>query len=148
MAKGRHAEMKTTWSLGILALSLCLSCISVYAEGSPEKVVAAAAEKWLSQIDAGNYAGSWREASTYFQGAVTEKSWVDSLNGVRKPLGKLASRKLRNARYTKSLSGAPDGDYVVMQFDTTFANKKAAVETVTFMRDQNAKWKAAGYYIN
>ena len=36
----------------------------------PEKVAALAAEKWLSQVDAGNYAGSWREASTYFQGAV------------------------------------------------------------------------------
>ena len=139
--------MKTVWPLGMLVLGLCLSCICARADDSSEKVAALAAEKWLSQVDAGNYAGSWRAASTYFQGAVQEKAWVDSLNGVRKPLGKLISRKLRNAQHTKSLPGAPDGDYVVMQFDTSFANKKAAVETVTFVQDKDAKWKAAGYYI-
>jgi len=36
---------------------------------------------------------------------------------------------------------------VVMQFDTSFINKKDAVETVTFMQEKNGKWKAAGYYI-
>jgi len=141
------SKMKTGWYLPLLLLGLCLTRISVRAEDTPEKVAAIAAGKWLSQVDAGNYAGSWREASTYFQGAVAEKAWIESLNGVRKPLGKLLSRKLRNARHAKSLPGAPDGDYVVMQFDTRFANKEVAVETVTFMQEKNATWKAAGYYI-
>jgi hypothetical protein len=82
---------------------------------------------------------------TYFRGAVQEKAWVDSLSGVRKPLGKLISRS-SGTRSTQS-HWAPDGDYVVMQFNTSFANKKTAVETVTFMQDKDAKWKAAGYYI-
>jgi hypothetical protein len=34
-----------------------------------------------------------------------------------------------------------------MQFDTSFANKKSAVETVTFMQEKDGNWKAAGYYI-
>ena len=29
------------------------------------------------------------------------------------------------------LPGAPDGQYLVLQFNTSFAEKKAAVETVT-----------------
>jgi len=128
-------------------LSLCLGCISAQAEDSPEKAATAAAEAWLGQVDAENYAAGWREASTYFQGAVTEKAWVESLNGVRKPLGKLASRKLKSAQHTKSVPGAPDGDYVIMQFDTSFENKKAAVETVTFLQEKDGKWKATGYYI-
>jgi hypothetical protein len=45
------------------------------------------------------------------------------------------------------MPGAPDGDYVVMQFDTRFANKQAAVETVTFMQEKHGTWKAVGYYI-
>ena len=76
-----------------------------------------------------------------------EKAWVESLNGVRKPLGKLGSRKLKSARHISSVPGAPDGNYVVMQFDTSFENKQAAVETVTFLQEKNGKWKAAGYYI-
>jgi len=141
--------MKTACSRGMLmlVLGLCLSCVCAHADDGSEKIATAAAEKWLSQVDALNYAGSWREASTYFQGAVQEKAWVDSLNGVRKPLGEPISRRLRNAQHAKSLPGAPDGDYVVMQFDTSFANKKTAVETVTFIQDKDAKWKAAGYYI-
>jgi ribosomal protein S17E len=34
-----------------------------------------------------------------------------------------------------------------MRFDTSFENKKSAVETVTFMQEKDGKWKAAGYYI-
>jgi Protein of unknown function (DUF4019) len=69
------------------------------------------------------------------------------LNGARKPLGKLVSRKLAKSQAAQSLPGAPDGNYVVMQFDTSFQNKKSAVETVTFMQEKDGKWKAAGYYI-
>jgi Protein of unknown function (DUF4019) len=69
------------------------------------------------------------------------------LSGTRKPLGKLLSRKLGKAQNAKSLPGAPDGNYVVMQYDTNFSNKKNAVETVTFMQEKDGKWRAAGYYI-
>jgi Protein of unknown function (DUF4019) len=105
------------------------------------------AQSWLKQIDDGNYTSSWKDASAYFRGALTEKGWVEALNGARKPLGKLVSRKLAKSQDAQSLPGAPDGKYVVMQFDTSFENKKSAVETVTFMQEKDGKWKAAGYYI-
>jgi len=117
------------------------------ADQAAEKAAAAAAPAWLSQIDAGNYSKSWREASAYFKGAVTEKGLQDALTRARKPLGKLLSRKLTKAQSATSLPGAPDGNYVVMQFDSSFANKKQAVETVTFLQEKDGKWKAAGYYI-
>jgi opacity protein-like surface antigen len=133
-------------SLAGVILLFCLS-YAAHADEAAEKAATAAAQAWLAQIDSGSHATSWKEASGYFRGASTEKSWVDALNGVRKPLGKLVSRKLTKAQNAQSLPGAPDGNYVVMQFDTSFANKKDAVETVTFMREKDGKWKAAGYYI-
>ena len=114
---------------------------------SPEKLAQAAAEMWLDSMDAGRYAQGWQEASNYFQGAVTEQAWITALNGVRSPLGQLISRKFQRAQYADSLPGAPDGRYVVMQFDSRFENKAAAVETVTFMQGEDGSWKAAGYYI-
>ena len=66
---------------------------------------------------------------------------------VRKPLGKLISRKVKTNVYTSSLPGAPDGDYVVIQFDTSFENKKTAVETITPMLDKDGVWRVSGYYI-
>jgi hypothetical protein len=65
----------------------------------------------------------------------------------RKPLGDLASRTLKSAQAMTKLPGAPDGQYVVMQFETSFANKKSAIETVTFMLEKDGQWKSAGYFI-
>jgi hypothetical protein len=45
------------------------------------------------------------------------------------------------------LPGAPDGQYVVIQFETSFENKHNAVETVTPMLEPNGQWRVSGYYI-
>jgi len=126
---------------------LLLNIGILFAGEAPEKPIVAAAQMWLHEIDSGNYATSWQQASAYFQGAITEKNWTDALNGVRRPLGNLLSRKVAKTTSAKSLPGAPDGNYLVMQFATSFANKKNAVETVTFMREKDGIWRAAGYYI-
>ena len=105
------------------------------------------AQAWLREIDTGNYAQSWTNAAAYFQSAITSEKWAGALQQVRKPLGSLVSRKLKSAQELASLPGAPDGRYIVMQFETSFANKKFAIETVTFMLEKDGQWRAAGYYI-
>lgn len=112
-----------------------------------EKAAIIAAENWLFEVDAGYYSESWRSASEYFRNAVPEEKWVHSLNAVRYPLGKLISRKIKSTNYTTSLPGAPDGEYVVIQFETSFENKQAAIETVTPMFEKNGGWRVSGYYI-
>jgi hypothetical protein len=62
-------------------------------------------------------------------------------------LGKLLSRKLKSATYKTTMPGAPDGEYVVIQYDSSFEHKQAAVETVTPMLDKDGKWRVSGYYI-
>ncbi|MGA7319684.1 MAG: DUF4019 domain-containing protein, partial [Candidatus Sulfotelmatobacter sp.] len=69
------------------------------------------------------------------------------LRGSRDPLGKMLSRKLKSATYTTTLPGAPDGEYVVIQYESGFEHKQSAVETVTPMLDKDGKWKVSGYYI-
>jgi len=59
----------------------------------------------------------------------------------------LVSRELKSTRYTTSAPGAPDGQYVIIQYNTTFEKKMSAVETVTPMLDQDGKWRVSGYYI-
>jgi hypothetical protein len=114
---------------------------------SKEKAAVASAEKWLGLIDNGEYAASWKDAGTFFRNNVTEQKWEHAMQGMRKPLGSLVSRKLKTDAYKTSLPGAPDGEYVVMQFDTSFANKKSAVETVTMVLDKDGQWRAVGYFI-
>jgi hypothetical protein len=111
------------------------------------EAAAAAAQAWLALIDDGRYSEGWKQASAIVQGAATEQSFANSMETFRKPLGDLVSRKLKSAEHMTEMPGAPDGQYVLMQFETSFANKKSAIETVTFMQEKDGQWRAAGYFI-
>lgn len=106
-----------------------------------------AALSWLALVDAGNYAASWDSAAGYFKKAVPKQQWVQMVSAVRSPLGKVISRTPKSATYKTALPGAPDGQYVVIQFNTSFTNKKTAIETITPMLDSDKKWHVSGYYI-
>ena len=112
-----------------------------------EKAAVSATEKWLGIVDDGKYGESWKEASEYFRNAVKQEQWEQAVQAVRTPLGKLVSRKIKSTSYKTSLPGAPDGEYVVIEFETSFLNKKTAVETVTPMMDKDGNWRVSGYYI-
>lgn len=136
---------KITW---VVALVLVFVSITVKAQNVDKEIEAVtAAEDWLALVDAGKYGDSWKAASGYFKTAVKQGQWEQSLKAVRLPLGKLVSRKLLSKTFMTSLPGAPDGEYLVIQFDTSFQNKKSAVETITPMKEKDGKWRVSGYYI-
>lgn len=106
-----------------------------------------AANDWLQLIDRGNAQLSWRTAATLFRSAVNEPQWTEALAAVRGPLGAVVRRTLKDARSAAELPGAPDGDYVVFQFETEFERKRAAIETVTPMKDVDGQWRVSGYFV-
>jgi hypothetical protein len=120
---------------------------AVKAGEKAEDLAVKAAAKWLSMADEGKYFESWDESARLFRAAVTKEKWKESLTAVRKPLGKLILRSITSKQFATSLPGAPDGEYVVIQYATSFENKKSAVETVTPMLDKDGKWRISGYYI-
>ncbi len=126
----------------IFLLSLCAG-----AQPNPEQLAQRSSDAWLALIDSGKYADSWQESSSMFKVHVSKEQWQGMLRATRDPLGKMLSRKLASATYTRTLPGAPDGDYVVIQYETTFERKQSTVETVTPMLDKDGKWRVAGYYI-
>lgn len=132
--------------LGILCVFF-LSSGAILADQKSEELAVTAAEAWLDLVDREKYAESWDEAAPYFQGAITRAKWGDTLRAVRAPLGKLVSRKLKSKQYTETLPGAPDGKYVVIEYETTFGNKKSATETVVPMADPDGTWRVSGYFI-
>lgn len=102
---------------------------------------------WLALTDRGDAAASWDASATLFRRAVSQDQWKQSLAAAREPLGAVINRQLDNARATAELPGAPDGEYVVFQFTTTFEHKRTATETVTPMRDNDGQWRVCGYFI-
>jgi hypothetical protein len=128
-------------------LVLLAMCTVVRAQQKPEQLAQQSAESWLALVDSGKYAESWQEASQLFKAAVTLEQWQNAVRASRDPFGKVLSRKVTSATYTKTLPGAPDGEYVVIKYGSSFEHKQAAVETVTPMMDKDGKWRVSGYYI-
>lgn len=106
-----------------------------------------AAESWLELVDAEDYAASWQQAAAFFKKQVSQAQWQAAATKARGPLGQLEGRSLAASQATSSLPGAPDGEYVVIQYKSDFANKKGAVETITPMKDPDGVWRVSGYFI-
>jgi len=106
-----------------------------------------AADTWLGLVDAEKYPEAYKGFSSFFKERMTEEKWTEQVKSARSIFGKVQTRKLKAATPATSLPGAPDGNYVVVQYDTTFEKKQAAVETVTMSLEKDNKWGVVGYYI-
>lgn len=132
----------------VLVLSVSLSAFSQAEDHSKdEKAAVKAAEKWLQIVDKGSYAESWDGTAEYFKGNMTKDGWDAALKGILPAMGKMQSRELVSSRYLKRMPGAPDGEYVMIRFKTSFENKADAIETVTPQKGEDGKWRVCGYFI-
>lgn len=133
----------------ILPACLVLPFIMALPAGAQNAPRAAqdAAEAWLQLTDTGQYGASWDLAAAPFKAALGRAAWENALRSVRPGLGAARSRQLKSATYTRTLPGAPDGEYVVIQYQTRFEHKADAVETITPMRAPDGSWKVSGYFI-
>jgi Protein of unknown function (DUF4019) len=141
--------MKAMFCPGAIFLLLLLACSSITlpAQTTTEQIAQQSAEAWLARVDAGEYAESWQQASSTFKAHVTKDQWVKLIGATLGPLGKNTSRKLKSATYTTTLPGAPDGRYVVIQYESSFEHKQSAIETITPMLDSDGLWRVSGYFI-
>jgi hypothetical protein len=137
---------------GLAWLISCTSLFALVSCGHPadEKAAVDAADKWLKLVDNKQYGQSWIEASDHFRKRVKKERWESIMAAGRAPLGKVRERKVISTEYTndgKLLPGSPDGEYVIIQFDTKFENKKMAVETVAPVKEKTGEWRVSGYFM-
>jgi hypothetical protein len=135
----------------ILALSAVLLITIVSCQNEPdaynEDAATLSVTTWLKFIDSGNYQRSWESASEFFKTQINADDWVKTAIKARSPLGEVVSRKMISQLYKTAIQGAPDGEYVVIEFSTEFENKKSATETITPVLDPDGQWRVSGYYI-
>lgn len=112
-----------------------------------ERIAQNAAEAWLAVADAGQYGETWDAAAETFKKAVTRKQWVDALTQVRAPLGALTSRKFRASQFFTDLPNAPTGEYVVIEYQSKFANGDDMIERITPVKDSDGTWRVSGYFV-
>jgi len=140
--------MKSKALVSLLISAVALSTFAFARDNQDKKEAAEqAAQSWLKLMDSGDYAKSWSEASSSFKAAVTQAEWEQKLKAVRAPLGAVVSRQLHSAEYTTQLPGMPDGEYVVIRYDTKFVQKKSGTETIVPALDKDGQWRVSGYFI-
>lgn len=116
-------------------------------ESSAIKQASLSAESWLQLVDSSRFPDSWQQSSALFQASISQSNWEKALETVRSPLGKVTSRTLKSAYFTNNLPGVPEGDYVIIQYQTDFEYKADAVETITPVKEHDGSWKVFGYFI-
>src|SRR5277367_215683 len=82
------------------------------------------ARQWLVLVDDKNYAQSWSEAGKAFQNREKTDAWAAEADTKRAPLGAVAGRDLKSIDLSRN-------NTAVIRYDTVFAHKAAAIETVT-----------------
>lgn len=138
--------MKIVHFIVAIAIAVAVAVTSGRAEEIDTLPAQGAATAWLAAVDGGAYGDSWERGAEFFRKAVTKQDWEKALVAVRSPLGAASSRKVRSVIYTRNLPNAPEGEYVVIQYDTMFENRPS-VETVTPVREKDGAWRVSGYFI-
>jgi len=113
------------------------------------------AEEWLALVDVGDFEESWEHTASHFKSGIFEKhffksgiskqQWQSSLRTVEDSLRKAVLRRLKSKRYTTKLPWEPPGQYVVIEYETTFERQMNRTETVILMKESDGEWRVAGY---
>lgn len=115
-------------------------------DAPPEQAAQVAAEAWLAHMDRSDYGRTWSNASSIFRAAVSASEWEDAARRVRQQTGAFQSRELFGARYQTDLPDAPRGEYVTLQYSSSFSRMRTATETVVVHLDEGS-WRVSGYFV-
>jgi hypothetical protein len=139
--------MKRIVILGVAIAIVLFAVISWAANNEKDNAAVIVADKWLTLVDSGKYSESWREANEYFRNSVKQDQWATIVQPVRTSLGNVISRKLKAKIYKKASPGEPQGQYIIIQYETSFKNKKSVIEEVVAMFEKNGRWRVSGYHL-
>lgn len=107
----------------------------------------AATKEWLGHIDAEQYDKSWDTSSKVLQLTVPRVQWKKIMDQIRKPFGKVVTRKMADVRTSKDPHGLPPGEYMVYVYQTKFAARENGYEMLTLVLD-DGKWQVMTYQVN
>ena len=105
------------------------------------------AKQWLKLVDDKNYGDAYKQMGAAAQSKSRSIPGRRKSAPTREPLGAMATRNIKDVKLTKTLPGMRDGQYATVQFDSSFAHKASAVETVVLTSEKGG-WSVIGYFIN
>jgi hypothetical protein len=105
------------------------------------------AKQWVQLVDDNNYNDAYKQMGLTAQNKVTADPWRQKVSSIREPLGAMATRSIKDVKLAKTLPGMRHGQYAIVRFDSSFAHKTAAVETVVLTSEKGG-WSVISYFIN
>lgn len=87
---------------------------------------------FLTLLDQGLYLEAWAETSPNFQGLTNQQEWLSHQQLIRSAYGPLIFRELYHTGLRGTYEHSPDGQYIVIQFSSSFSNKAIARETIIY----------------
>jgi hypothetical protein len=105
------------------------------------------AKQWLGLVDDKNYDEAFKQMGAAAQGKNSLATWAQKMSSIRDPLGAMANRDIKSIKLTRILAGMTDGQSATVQFNSSFAHKASAVETVVMISDKGA-WSVTGYSVD
>ncbi len=106
------------------------------------------AQLFLEHLDAMDGAYVWSAGTPIFQARYDQDKWITLQQLLRMSYGALVSRQLKAIHYKQSYYSAPDGYYIIVQFDSSFTNKQKMVETVILDAGDPVLWKIIDLRLN
>jgi hypothetical protein len=138
--------MRKEWIVfAVYCLLAAPGAVAAQADATAE--ARAAAESWLAIIDGDDYAASWEEAARAFRSAITAEAWTAQLTPLRAQLGTVEERELAHSQAMTDPPRAAAGEYMQLQYQSTFSSAGRAIENVVLMRDGDRGWRVAGYFL-
>ncbi|HEX7070110.1 MAG TPA: DUF4019 domain-containing protein [Rhodothermales bacterium] len=113
----------------------------------PDSASGAAATAWIALVDSADYVSSWDEAAPDFKANVSQQQWSQAAAQVRGALGTLQERTLARAERIAQIPGLPDGDYLLVEYVSRFAQMPRAIETHVMAFGEDATWRTIGYFV-
>ncbi len=104
------------------------------------------ANAFLQKVDNGKFAESWQGSAALMKDKVTEKEWIEKLTKARELSGELVKRERKSATYATKVEDSPEGEYIMLIYNSSFKKADDVSEYVTVMLDGD-QWKVAGYFM-
>jgi hypothetical protein len=133
----------------LIVAALFMILIPLYNQSpDSEKVEQAkpAAVEFLGLIDGAKYAESWESSAGLMRDKVTRNEWIDKLNKARNLSGALVQRVQKSASYATEAKDSPEGEYIMLIYESDFQRAEDVSEYVTVMLEGD-EWKVAGYFM-
>ena len=140
-------SLRACRAVALLGAVLLLTSFA-HAQDPRASAAQGAARQFLALTDRGDAKASWQSAGKQFQNGITSIRWAIALDKVRTPVGEVVDRALLSTEFLRTFPGAAsEGDYVIVQYRTSFAKLTGARESLTLEREADGAWRVIGYVI-